>query len=175
MSMKSRLHSIKVEKYIYRFRSTNPQLLKDQVKTDKYQTEKNQFESQYRFSKTQENLRQSNQANGSGELGQEKTPKDWVQGKIKLLTSSANNNEVTGWRVPPTSVETPGGRTATGAIIKCRPLSLRQKERRDVKKATSGAPPFYFPMTYLRLRRAANSTLTRNAKVSNRDGSALSQ
>lgn len=38
---------------------------------------------------------------------------------------------------------------ATDTIIECRPLSLKQKEQRDVKKAKSGAPPFHFPMTYL--------------------------
>lgn len=38
---------------------------------------------------------------------------------------------------------------ATDTIIESRPLSLKQKEHRDVKKAKSGAPPFHFPMTYL--------------------------
>lgn len=38
---------------------------------------------------------------------------------------------------------------ATDTIIESRPLSLKQKEHRDVKKAKSGAPPFHFPTTYL--------------------------
>lgn len=38
---------------------------------------------------------------------------------------------------------------ATDTIIESRPLSLKQKEHRDAKKAKSGAPPFHFPMTYL--------------------------
>lgn len=47
---------------------------------------------------------------------------------------------------------------ATDTIIESRPLSLKQKER-DVKKATSGAPPFHFPMTYLRMRIEPNCAL----------------